>query len=513
MVDMTLAINLQQSMFKPFNRNQEFLLPPSLRDIIPEGDLVYLVAEVTELLNLQAIYRQYDNLGQNGYHPAMMLAVLFYSYANGVFSSRKIEQCLRTDVRYMYLSGMQTPNFRTISDFRKDNIDLLKGYFVKIVRICQSAGMAALNSVAIDGTKIQASASNKKTKSKDALEAEFEAIQDEIDRLLRLADETDNSENEAHSIAEQNAPGIDDLDKLRQKLQEAKDQLEENPKQTRVNLTDPECRWLSYLGPCYNAQVAVDCNDQLILGVDVISDVLDVHQLTPMVDEIETNTESRGLPKKVLADSGYASMTSFKELDKKSNLDVYVPTRKQVTHQRNGVPPYDKSQFDIDFENLNCRCPLGHPLRIIRRGIHKTGEPYINFIGTKCPQCSSKSECTKAEYRNIIMFVNEDITHKIKQKMDSDIGRDAMQIRKQTVEPAIGTLKEHLGFRRFHLRGLSKVKGEFALLCSAFNLRKLHRFVQSRPLKEVLAQIRASALKFIHFLGQYQQILCIKTLH
>jgi len=144
-------------LFKPFNRDQEFLLPPSLRDIIPDGDLVYLIAEVMELLDLRQLYDRYDSLGQNAYHPAMILSVLFYSYANGIFSSRKIEEQLKVNVRYMYLSGMQTPNHRTISDFRKNNIDLLKGYFVDIVRICQSAGMAAMNSISIDGTKILSS--------------------------------------------------------------------------------------------------------------------------------------------------------------------------------------------------------------------------------------------------------------------------------------------------------------------------------------------------------------------
>lgn len=488
-------------------------MPPSLRDLIPEGDLVFLVAEVTEVLDLQRLYSRFDSLGQNGYHPGMLLGVMFYSYANGIFSSRKIEERLRTDVRYMYLSGVQKPNFRTISDFRKNNIDLLKDYFVQIVHICQSAGMAALKSIAIDGTKIHASASNKKTKNKDQLAAEVEAIQNEIDRFLRLADEADKAENDMQSVAEQDAleKQIVNLVELRRKLQGAKEQLDNNPKQNRINLTDPECRWLSKLGPCYNAQLAVDCDDQLILAADVVPDVIDVYQLTPMVDEIEANTDSKSVPKKVLADSGYASITSFKALDDKKNIDAYVPTREQVHHQRTVVPPFDKSRFDLDPENLTCRCPLGYPMRIIKRDIHKSGEPFINFIGIHCPECPSRSDCTKAKYRNITMFINEAVAQNMRQKMESNAGRQAMQIRKQTVEPAIGTLKEHIGFRRFHLRGLAKVKGEFALLCTAFNLRKLHRFMQDCPLTGALSQIRALPSIFFHFLHQIQHILCIRA--
>jgi len=229
-------------MFKPFIRNQDFLLPPSLRDLIPEDDLVYRVVEVTELLNLQPLYNRYDSLGQNSYHPAMLISVLFYAYSQGVFSSRKIAQRLKRDVHFMHLSGMQMPDHSTISDFRKNNIDLLKGYFIDIVHICQSAGMAALKSISIDGTKIQASASNKKTRSKDALAAQAEAIQAEIDRLLQLADKTDESEEAVQSVDEQDVlvRQIGGLDKLRCNLKEAKEKLDNNLKQTQVNLTDPD---------------------------------------------------------------------------------------------------------------------------------------------------------------------------------------------------------------------------------------------------------------------------------
>ncbi len=500
-------------MFKPFTRNQDFLLPPSLRELIPQGDLVYLVTEVTELLNLQPLYNRYDSLGQNSYHPAMLISVLFYAYSQGVFSSRKIAERLQRDVHFMYLSGMQTPNFRTISDFRKNNIDLLKGYFVQIVRICQSAGMAALKSISIDGTKIQASASNKKTKNKDALTAQAEAIQAEIDRLLQLAEKTDESEEVASATDEKAvlARQIGDLDKLRLKLQKAKNKLDCNTRQSTINLTDPDCRSLKNLGPGYNAQLAVDCDDQLIVAANVVAETNDVRQLTPMIEEVEANTESKSVPKKVLADCGYASLKAFKELEEKPNLDAYVPTRDQVHHQTNAIPPFDKSRFNIDPKNLTCYCPLGHAMRIGKRDIHRSGEPFINFIGVQCPDCPSRSDCTKAKYRNIMMFINESVVQAMKQKMGSDAGRRAMQVRKQTVEPAFGTLKEHLGFRRFGLRGLQKVKGEFALLCSSFNLRKLHSFLQGSPLSGALAQIRALLPSISDLLLNFQSILCFKV--
>ncbi len=489
-------------MFKSFNRDQEFFLPPSLRDLIPDDDLVYLILEVVSVLDLKPLYKKYDSLGQNGYHPAMLLSVLFYSYSKGVFSSRKIAEQLKESVRFMYLSGMQTPDFRTISDFRKNNIDLLKQYFVEIVHICQQAGIATVNSVSIDGTKMLANASSKRSKSSDAIAEQLEKVQQQINQLMRAAEDADRAD-EQHDTSDGDSTLLDtqltDLKELHAKLQDAKDQLDQSKNQTHINLTDPDCRNMKGLGPCYNSQLAVDNEHQIILGAKVVSENNDVHQLLPMIEEVEANTESKGHPKQVFSDCGYASAAAYKELEKSPHIDAYVPTREQVHHRRRPVSPFHKSRFELNTDRLTCRCPLGHSMRIIRRGTNKSGEPYINFIGTECPSCSSRAQCTKARYRNVIMYLAEPIVQKMRQKMETDAGRQAMRVRRQTVEPVFGILKEQLGFRRFHLRGLPKVNGEFALLCSAFNIRKLHGFLGDRPLAGVLSQIRESASVFCAF--------------
>lgn len=489
-------------MFKSFNRDQEFLLPPSLRDLIPDDDLVHLIVEVVGLLDLKPLYKKYDSLGQNSYHPAMLLGVLFYSYSRGIFSSRKIAEQLKESVRFMYLSGMQTPDFRTISDFRKNNIDLLKEYFVEIVHICQQAGMASVKSVSIDGTKILANASTKRSKSSDAIAKQLEEVQQQINQLMKAAEEADRAD-EQHDTSDDDPTLLDtqltDLKELRSKLQDVKDRLDQSKNQTKINLTDPDCRNMKGLGPCYNSQLAVDNEHQIILGAKVISENNDVHQLLPMIEEVEANTDSHGHPKKVLADSGYASAAAYKELEKSPHIDVYVPTREQVYHQRNPVSPFHKSNFKFDIGQLTGVCPLGFPMRFIRYGTNKSNEPYVNFIGAKCLTCSSKPECTQSQQRNVIVYLAEPIIGRMKRKMSSACGRWAMQIRKQTVEPVFGILKEQLGFRRFRLRGLPKVNGEFALLCSAFNIRKLHGFLRDRPLAGVLSQIQESAAVFCAF--------------
>lgn len=487
-------------MFKDFNRNQDFLLPPSLGDLIPENSLVYVVAEVIEKLDLQPLYDRYDPLGQNGYHPAMMLGVLFYAYANGIFSSRKIATQLKQNICFMYLAGMQTPDFRTISDFRKNNIDLLKHYFCQIVQTCREAGMTPLNSIAIDSSKVQAAASRKKTVDGDTLAEQLAATQQEIDRLLKAAEDIDREEERTTDDRTPAALQIKNLKQIRQRLKDAKARLDDNPRQKKVNLTDPDCRIQRGVGNGYSSQIAVDCQHQIIVGTDVVPDSNDTHQLLPMIEDAEVNTKSKGQSKQIYADSGYASAAAFRHLGATPHIDAYVPTREQVARQRAPDNPFDKSHFDLDPVRGIGRCPLGRPMRILRRGVNKSGEAYINFIGTECHDCSSKAQCTRASYRNVVMLLSQPVVDLMKDKMDSLAGWRAMRLRKQTAEPVFGQLKEHLGFRRFHLRGLPKVKGEFALLCAAFNLKKLHLFLHGKALAGALAQIRVISSLTTHFL-------------
>lgn len=488
-------------MFKPFHRDQGFLLPPSFQELISDGDLVYVVIEAVNLLDLHPLYERYHRLGQNAYHPGMLLSVLFYAYARGTFSSRRIADQLRENVCFMYLAGMQRPDFRTISDFRKDHIDLLKDYFVQIVRICQAAGMMPLNAVAIDGSRIKASASRSRTLSSDTLINRLEATEAEIDRLFDTAEAVDRAEDGDSQSDPPTGYQSPKLSLLRDKLRTAKKQLEADPKQKHINLTDSDCRLQKKVGPGYNAQIAVDGNSQIVLCARVVSDENDEHQLIPMIESAETNTDSAGQSKKVYADSGYASSAAFQILESKPHIDGYVPTREQTGQQRQGISDDSRSQFKYNLKKETCVCPQGHPMRVLRRGRNKSGNPYINFIGTACPACPVQKQCTKAEYRNLVVLQADRTLRRMEAKMDSPAGHLAMQKRKQTVEPVFGTLKEHMGFRSFRLRGLHKVNGEFALLCGAFNLRKLHKWLKGKPLGALCADFERAFIAFINLLS------------
>lgn len=452
------------------------MLTPDFHEVISPDDLVYLVAEVTDRLDLRPLIRRYDPLGQNAYHPGMMLGLLFYAYTQKVFSSRQIADRVCFDMRFMFLCGRLRPDFRTISDFRKNHIDLLKGYFTQIVRICRSLGMAPLRHVAIDGTKLKASASPQRTLKGDALVRELALGEAEVAMWLAQAEQADAAEDEAADDLPLKGLPVKTLAELQALVKEAALKLAGKPDVAKVNLTDPESREIKGIGPGYNAQIAVDAQDQLIVGAEVTDAGNDSGQLLPMIEELEATTGSQGQPKLIAADSGYASAEAFEGLTDLPHIDAYVPTPRQITKERKGVGPFDKEHFDLDPQTGRGRCPLGQPMKLQRTGLNKSGQAYHQYIGTACSSCPMRSECTKAVHRTVVVMDAEPVLQAMEAKASSPPGRAASRMRRCTVEPVFGILKEQLGFRRFHLRGLAKVQGEFALLCSAFNLKKLHRW-------------------------------------
>jgi len=248
--------------FKEYNQDQAFLFPPSLHDFLAEGHLARVINEVVNELDLEELYARYSDLGCSAYHPQMMLKILFYGYAMGERSSRVIAHRLKSDVAYMYLSALEQPDFRTINRFRKDNIDILKGLFVQIVRFCKEMGMVSVGTIAIDGTKLKANASYRKTKKAFDLDEEIANIDKQIEAILIESEETDQREDELmgedRSIYEVSEE-LKDRRRLKEKLKRAKDKVMVS-KAKEINLTDDEAMTMLHKGyrpePSYNGQIA-----------------------------------------------------------------------------------------------------------------------------------------------------------------------------------------------------------------------------------------------------------------
>jgi len=422
--------------YRPYVPEQDLLLPPSLRDWLPEGHLAFFVNDLVEQLDLSAILREYedDERGYPPYHPVMLTKVLVYGYCVGVFASRKIQRRLVEDVAFRVLAAGNEPDFRTIADFRKRHLAALQGFFEQVLRLARELGAPRMGRVAIDGSKMQANASKHKAMSYGRMRDKARQLRDEVRDLLakaEAADAADDAEYGADQRGDELPAELQRRESRLARIREAKRALEARAKaeaaaageptesatpdpKAQYNFTDPESRIMK--GPdrfvqAYNVQVAVN-ELQLIVGQAVTQATHDKHQLLPMITTI--TQQSGETPTQVLADAGYCSDENLAAIAS-SGIDAYISTRKQKHGERPGP------------------CPRG-PL----------------------PRTATRVD-------------------RMTRKLLTQAGAAVYARRKTIVEPVLGQIKQARGFRQFLLRGFTKVQGEWALVCTTHNILKLYR--------------------------------------
>jgi len=424
--------------FRPYDPEQIFLMPASLQDWLPKGHLAYFISDVVDHLDLSAIMSRYEEeKGYPPYHPAMMVKVLLYAYCIGVSSSRKIEKRLEEDIGFRVLAANNTPDFRTISDFRKDHLKALAGLFVQVLKLCQRAGLVKLGHVSIDGTKMKANASKHKAMSYKRMKEAEARLEVEVAELLRKAEAVDEEEDHRYG---RNKRG-DELPKelafrenRLKKIREARAALEAEARaeaeqtqgrggkttgvpedKAQRNFTDPDSHIMPAPGgkhfeQAYNAQAAVDSAHQVIVAAEVTNEPSDKGQAVPMMKQVKGNTGE--LPRQMSADAGYFSSDAVKELTG-YGIDVYIPPDK-MRHAHN-LPAAPRG-----------RIPKG--LSIVDR---------------------------------------------MRRKLRTKQGRKRYGLRKELPEPVFGQVKQARGFRQFLLRGKQKVAGEWRFICTGHNVLKL----------------------------------------
>jgi transposase len=420
--------------YRPYVPEQDLLLPPSLRDWLPEDHLAYFVSDLVDHLDLSAILKVYEeeDRGYPPYHPVMMTKVLVYAYCVGVFSSRRIQRRLREDISFRVLAAGNEPDFRTIADFRKTHLTALQGFFEQVLQMARELGAARVGRVALDGSKVKANASKHKAMSYDRMGEKQRQLRQEVKQLLAQAEAADAAEDTQYGTDRRGDELPAELQRRESRLtriREAKRVLEARAKaaaagqpsdaakpdpKAQYNFTDPESRIMK--GPdgfvqAYNAQIAVD-EQQLIVGQAVTQETNDKKQLMPMVTMIE---EQSGLtPTQLLADAGYCSDENLAAIAD-TPIDAYISTRKQKHGERPGP------------------CPRG-PL----------------------PKTATRVD-------------------RMSRKLHRKAGAAIYAARKAIVEPVFGQIKQARGFRQFLLRGFAKVQGEWSLVCTTHNILKLHR--------------------------------------
>ena len=468
--------------FKEYNQNQPFLLPPSLQEFISSDHLARVINDVVEEIDLTDLYRRYSYYGCNAFHPQMMLKVMFYAYATGERSSRKIAYRLSCDVAYMYLSALQKPDFRTINRFRKDNIDILKNLFVQIVMLCSKMGMVSIGTIAIDGTKLKANASYRNTKTNKYIDEELKYIDRSIARILKETEQVDAREDEEQgegkSIYEVDE-SLKDKEERKKRLREAKIKLEEENKK-EINLTDEDSATMLHqrhrAEPSYNGQIAVEEKSGIIVAADLTNNPADYLELKKLIKETEETTGKK--PEKVLADSGYSCFDNLEYLETRQ-ITGYMPDQRMesINKGTRTNPDFEKSNFEYNKEKDVYICPMGNEL--IHDGfIKRQGKPSLKkYKCLDCEDCIRQRECTKTKNRTISFDPRQPLMDNMRNLLKTNEGRKIYGKRKYMVESIFGVIKHNYKYRELLLRGERKAKGEFMIMCIAHNLKKIAKYL------------------------------------
>ena len=428
--------------YRPYLPDQDFLLPPSLREWLAEEHLAYFVSDVVDQLDLSAMHAVYgeEKRGQPPYDPRLMTKLLVYGYCTGVFSSRRIQKRLQEDIPFKVLAAGNEPDFRTISDFRKIHIGTLQGLFEQVLEMALEVGAVKVGRVSLDGTKVKANASKHKAMSYGRMNEKQQQLREEVKQLLEQAEAADEEEDRRHG--DQRGDELPEELRRREtrlaKIKQAKKVIEQRAREKaaaegksaeeakrakpddkdQYNFTDPESRIMKSgdgFVQAYNAQAAVEPEMLLIVGQSVTEAANDKKQLAPMVELIEQQSGQR--PAAILADSGYCSE-----------------------------------------ENLSYLESAGQPERQIE-GFIATGKQTHGEHRLPCQRGPLPKGATQVD--------------RMRRKLQTKVGKAVYAARKCVVEPVFGQIKQARGFRQFLLRGKEKVKGEWALVCLTHNILRL----------------------------------------
>lgn len=446
--------------FRPYAPEQSELLPPSPREWLPAGHVAYFILDTVAELDLRPLLERYERelRGYPPHHPRMMVGLLLYGYCVGVASSRKIEKKTYEDIAFRVIAAGQHPDHSTVSEFRRQHLDVLAGLFVQVLALCQKAGLVQLGHVALDGTKLKANASKHKAMSYERMQQREKELAQKVAALLKAAEEADAAEDKLYGKKKRGDELPEELKRAETRLariRAAKAELEAEAKAARAaqqaakkqedggdeppsgptplphhqvrseedgtpqpkaqrNFTDPESRIQKTQNGFiqgFNAQAAVDEAHQIIVAQALTNQPPDVEHFLPLLEQVVENCG--GVPQVATADAGYFSEENLTRAAS-MGIDAYVA----VGRQKHGVePPAVRGRMPL---KLSVKDWMARRLR------------------------------TKA-------------------------GRQVYARRKAVAEPPFGQIKQARGFRQLLLRGLQKARGEWALICMTHNLLKLHR--------------------------------------
>lgn len=473
---------------RPYEQDQIFLLPPSLNEWVRADHPVRVFSEIIDRVDTTT-FGQPKEEGRPAYHPAMMIKVLLWGYATGVRSSRKIEEKLEQDVVFMWLAGLEKPDFRTLCLFRTNNKEALEKIFTDIIIVARTMGMATLGLVALDGSKVRANSGIDTFKKLGDWKELLNEAKGEAERIISEAEDIDKEEDKIHGsdkrgdeLPKEIEKIQDRIEKIQSLIKKAKELGKEDD--SRVSLTDAEASFMHKGNtsiPAFNAQLAVT-EDQLIVYADVTTEPVDVNQTKKAVEGMKETVKEK--PKIVVADTGYAGGENFKYLED-NKIDGYIPSEDErhigsKKRQKAMGHLFEKESFIYEAHKDKYICPQGETLRPVARTQFKSKyskreiTTYRTERGT-CAACPLKEKCTTNVKlgRAITRTGYEEYRERMRAKINTAEGKAIYGKRKCLVEPVFGQIKTRNGFSQFLLRGLEKVKLEWKIVAISHNLLKI----------------------------------------
>jgi transposase len=465
---------------RPLNREQTWLLPPTLDELIPNDHPARLIATLVDNLDASFWYKlgiSDESLGAPSYHPRGLLSVWLYGFMTGTRSSRKLEAGCRDQLPYLWLTGWQHPDHNTLWRFYKANRKELRCLFKMTVRTALKMNLIDLAVQALDGTKVAANASKDRTYDAKGLERLLarldEAIQD-----LEKQNESGNDPPPVH-LPEK----LRKAEQLSAKVKTAMRVLAEEDSRKSINLTDEETVFMKSrqgIIPAYNVQAMASPaiigeekgKGMIITALETVIDPFDTPQLTPMLDQARENTGVKAAV--TLTDAGYHSGTNLADCAQREQK-IVMPESQDIALQK----PYHKDHFTYDPATDCYTCPQGQVLRFVRiKVVHNKQQRIYHCRGSICRNCPAFGVCTTCQHhgRELQIGTHEAILKQHRVWMKTEAAKTIYAMRKQLIEPVFGIFKEQMGFRRFLLRGLDNVRAEATLISTAFNLRTLYRW-------------------------------------
>lgn len=446
---------------------QSFL---SIDDQISRDNVVRIVDDVCETFcTTITIEKGIKDTGRKAYHPADLLKILVYGYFNGVSSSRKLERETQRNIELKWLTSDVSPDHKTISDFRKDNPELVDMLFKYLIIRLNEKGLVTGKSIAVDGTKIKANAS--KELNIETIRKKLDNIDQQVEKYLKDIDAIDKAEDDIEEMERKKADLERELEVLAAKKKEYTRSVERLQAigQKRASVTDSDAKIMrgrtgSFWG--YNVQSAVDTETHFITAVKVTSNQNDKGLLTPMVEASEEATGQK--PEEAIADAGYYKSDQLEELQE-NGTECYVGisrTPSQVKDEEKGLA------FTYDKEQNRYYCHEGKALSPVGTKTRENGKLATAYRGTECHVCPTRTRCTTAKQRTFHRSENQEWLDSYREKMHSAQAKQKLSTRRSVAEHPFGTMKYSMGQIPLLLRGTAKVQTEMNLYAIGYNLKR-----------------------------------------